>query len=91
MRDFAVRGHKLSLGANVNYVSDRVGETGTSFELPSYTLVKLIAAYDLGKAVRVTATVNNLFDEVYYPSSYAALWVNPGAPRQYDVRVAYRF
>jgi iron complex outermembrane recepter protein len=90
-RDFAIMDHVLKLGVDVNYVSRRLGETGTSFYLPSYSLVKLTASYNLTKSIDVYAEVNNLMDKVYYPSSYAALWVNPGAPREYNVRVAYHF
>ncbi len=91
VRDFSINDHNLSLGADVNYVDRRVGETGTNFYLPSYSLVKLTASYDLTKALRIYAEVNNLLDKVYYPSSYAALWVNPGAPREFNVKVTYRF
>ena len=91
-RDFAVLDHTLKLGADVNYVSRRLGRrTGTTFYLPSYSLVKLTASYNLTKSIDVFAEVSNLMNKVYYPSSYAALWVNPGAPREYNVRVAYHF
>jgi hypothetical protein len=30
-------------------------------------------------------------DKEYYPSSFAALWVAPGAPRQYQIRTTYHF
>jgi iron complex outermembrane receptor protein len=85
-RDFALGERMLSLGGGVNYVDKRLGETGTTFFLPSYTLVKLFGSFDVTQNLKVWAEVNNLFDKVYYPSSYAQLWVNPGAPRTWSVR-----
>jgi iron complex outermembrane recepter protein len=90
-KDFAVGGKRLVLGGGVKYVSERLGETGTSFYLPSYTLLRFFGTYHFTKALSVTAEVNNAADEVYYPASYSALWVVPGAPRQYQLRAAYRF
>jgi iron complex outermembrane receptor protein len=90
-KDFDLGGHALTVGGNVKYVSKRLGETGTSFYLPSYTLVRLFATYDFSKSFSVTGEVSNLTDEVYYPASYSALWVTPGAPRQYQIRASYRF
>jgi iron complex outermembrane receptor protein len=90
-RDFALGERMLSLGGGVNYVDKRLGETGTTFFLPSYTLVKLFGSFDVTQNLKVWAEVNNLFDKVYYPSSYAQLWVNPGAPRTWSVRGQYSF
>ena len=81
----------LTLGAGANYVDKRLGETGTSFYLPSYTLVKLVASYDVTDNLQIWGKVNNLLDKEYYPNSYAQLWVNPGAPRTYSVRGTYKF
>lgn len=90
-RNFQVAGRRLNVGGGVKYVSSRLGETGTNFFLPSYTLLRLFATYDFTKAFSVTAEVNNLTDKEYYPASFAALWVFPGAPRQYQARATYRF
>jgi iron complex outermembrane receptor protein len=84
-------GHNLTLGAGAKYVSSRLGETGTTFFLPSYTLLRLFGTYEITKNFSVTGEVNNLADKVYYPASYAAIWVAPGAPREYQIRAAYRF
>lgn len=91
LKDLDVGGRKLTLGTGVKYVSRRLGETGTSFYLPAYTLVKLLATYEVSSKFSVTGEVNNLFDKVYYPASFAALWVYPGAPRQFQIRTTYRF
>jgi iron complex outermembrane receptor protein len=90
-RDFALGERMLSLGGGVNYVDKRLGETGTTFFLPSYTLVKIFGSFDVTHDLKLWAEVNNLFDKVYYPSSYAQLWVNPGAPRTWSIRGQYSF
>jgi iron complex outermembrane receptor protein len=91
MKDVDLDGHRLSFGGGVKYVSSRLGETGTHFFLPAYTLVRLLANYQITPKFSVSAEVNNLFDKEYYPSSFAALWVAPGAPRQYQLHTTYRF
>lgn len=90
-KDFAIGDNTLMIGAGANYVSSRLGETGvTSFRLPDYTLVKLLASYEIGEHLRLSGEINNLFDEEYYPSSYSRLWVTPGAPRTFMVRIGYK-
>ena len=90
-REFALGERLLSIGGGINYVDKRLGETGTTFFLPSYTLVKLFGSFDVTHNLKLWAEVNNLFDKVYYPSSYAQLWVNPGAPRTWSIRGQYSF
>ena len=90
-KDLDLDGHKLTLGAGAKYVSSRLGETGTTFFLPSYTLLRLFGTYEITRNFSVTGEVNNLTDKVYYPASYAAIWVAPGAPREYQIRATYRF
>ena len=91
MKDLDVAGRKLTLGGGAKYVSRRLGETSVNFYLPAYTLVRLFATYEVTSKFSVTGEVNNLFDKVYYPASFAALWVYPGAPRQFQVRATYKF
>jgi iron complex outermembrane receptor protein len=90
-KDMDLGGRQLTLGIGAKYVSERLGETGTAFYLPEYTLVRLLGSYEIMDKLTLSAEVNNLADEEYYPASYAALWVTPGAPRQYQVRATYEF
>ena len=89
--NFNIGDHKVMLGAGVNYVGRRLGETATTFFLPSYTLVKVMGSFNVTDQIKVSADVNNLFDKKYYASSYAALWVQPGAPRSFTVRATFDF
>lgn len=90
-KDFDIRGRELTFGAGVKYISSRLGETGTDFFLPSYTLAKLLASYEVMENLTLWGEVTNLFDERYYPASYSALWVAAGAPRQFQMRATYEF
>ncbi|MBW8812934.1 MAG: TonB-dependent siderophore receptor [Caulobacterales bacterium] len=81
----------LTVGGDVHYVGKRLGETATTFMLPSYTLVELFASYTPVEHVKVSAEVHNLFDKFYIPASYSQLWMTPGSPRTFTVRVAYTF
>ncbi|WP_230769868.1 MULTISPECIES: TonB-dependent siderophore receptor [unclassified Sphingomonas] len=96
-KDFDIGSSRLTLGAGVNYVGRRLGETGYRFPngdfyyLPGYTLTRLTAAFEPTDRIRVSGEVTNLFDKQYFPSSYSRLWTLPGAPRQFMVRVGYSY
>lgn len=90
-KDIDVRGRQLTFGIGAKYNSERLGETGTQFFLPEYTLVRLLTSYEVMDKLTMSAEVNNLLDEEYWPASYSALWVAPGTPRQYQVRATYEF
>lgn len=90
-KNFPIAGHEAMLGAGVNHVGRRLGETATSFFLPAYTLVRLTGSVELSDGVKLSADVSNLLNERYYASSYAALWVQPGAPRAFNVRATFNF
>ncbi|RVQ69146.1 TonB-dependent siderophore receptor [Croceicoccus ponticola] len=82
---------RATIGGGVNYVSKRLGETGTDFYLPGYTLVRAMASYEPDESVRLSVNVTNVLDETYYPASYHRWWVMPGAPRAITGRVDFFF
>lgn len=82
---------KVNLGAGVNHVSKRLGETGVVFYLPSYTLVRAFASYEPSERVKFSVDVSNLLDKRYYPASYHRYWVAPGAPRAITGKVSFFF
>ena len=82
---------KAMLGAGLQYIDKRLGETATSYFLPSATLVKLVASVDVTDHIRLNGTVDNLFDKKWFANSYAALWTFPGAPRSFRVSATYTF
>ena len=90
-RAFDIGDTKLTVGGGVQHVGTRLGETGTAFELPDYTLVRLFAAWKVIENVEIFADVTNLFDTVYYTNSFAQLWVQPGTPRAASVALRLSF
>jgi len=91
-RDFELGDDRVfTLGGGVNYVGKRLGETGTNFVLPDYTLVKAFAAYAPNATWKLSAEVNNLFNKTYFPASYSRLWILPGTPRTFAVKATYSF
>ncbi|WP_033923451.1 TonB-dependent siderophore receptor [Sphingomonas sp. 37zxx] len=88
---FDVGGRQASIGAAVQYVGDRSGATGTDFRLPSHTLARVFGQVEVIEGVELFGEIRNLFDERWYANSYAALWVQPGAPRTGAVGVRTRF
>lgn len=90
-KGFQLGGRGLELGGSLLYVGERLGETATTFELPSYTTLRLFGSYALTDALEIAAEVNNLADEEYYTNSFSRLWVAPGAPRNATVTLRYRF
>jgi iron complex outermembrane receptor protein len=90
-QELRVAGRPLTLGGGAVFVDDRLGETGTAFELPGYTIARVFASYEINTAVSLRADVDNLFDETYYTNSFARLWVQPGPTRQARVSAVLRF
>lgn len=90
-RDIAIGDRQAHVGAGVQHVSARSGETGTNFTLPAHTLARVFAEAPLTAQVTMFATVNNLFDAHWYANSYTALWVQPGTPRTVTAGVRARF
>lgn len=90
-RRFSLGGRDLNLGGGLLHVSERLGEVGTGFELPGYTVVRAFGSFALTEWAELSVVVNNLFDETYYLNSYSRLWVAPGPPRTASLTLRYRF
>ncbi|NQD94334.1 TonB-dependent siderophore receptor [Pseudomonas sp. CrR25] len=75
------------VGAALNYVGDRSGQTGSDFELPAYSTVDLLAHYQGSDDLRLGLNLNNLFDRKYYERSYNSVWVMPGEPRNLSLNL----
>lgn len=81
----------VRLGGGVLHVSDRLGEVGTTFELPDYTLARVFAEAELTEGVRLRLDIDNLFDTTWYSNSFSQLWVQPGTPRNARVTASFAF
>lgn len=90
-QDFMIGSQSGKVGAGVQHVGSRPGETGTAFKLPSHTLVRLFGHVSVLDGVELFGEVRNLFNTHWYANSYASLWVQPGTPRTASVGVRTRF
>jgi iron complex outermembrane recepter protein len=90
-RDLQFDGRPVTFGGGVIYVSERPGETATNFTLPSYTVWRGFAAYELFPRVNLRAELDNAFNKKYYPNSFSPLWVQPGTPRRARISAEVKF
>ncbi|MBE0365497.1 iron complex outermembrane recepter protein [Pseudoalteromonas ulvae UL12] len=81
----------LTVGVGANYVDERLGQRGSDFYLPAYTVANMFAKYDVTQQFEVKLQVHNLFDRTYFPNSYTQIWVQPGEPRSVDITLSYTF
>ncbi|MTV36549.1 TonB-dependent siderophore receptor [Duganella radicis] len=83
---------KATLGGGLNYVGERNGDVAISstFRLPAYTTARLVSSYSPTPKLRLSLDIDNLFDKVYYPSSYQQTWVAPGEDRRITLKVQYK-
>ena len=81
----------MQCGVGVTYVDDRLGETGVPTSGCRLYADEMTASYAPTEHLKLAVDVDNLLDENYYASSYARLWVAPGASRAYTFRGLYSF
>ena len=86
-----VAGRDARFGGGVLHVGERLGEVGTDFELPDYTLARLFAEAELTQGVRLRFDIDNLFDTEWFSNSFSQLWVQPGTPRNARVTASFAF
>lgn len=83
----------LGAGIGVSYASERLGQVGrraTAASYPDYTLLNAVLYYKV-KDVQLQLNVNNVLNRTYWISGYDNLRNFPGAPRNINTSVTYRF
>ncbi len=71
----------LGLGMGVKYIDDRAGQTAAStYTMQQYTVVDLLAFYQVNEHVRLNLDLKNLFNKEYDEGAFNN-YVYPGAPR----------
>jgi iron complex outermembrane receptor protein len=90
-KHMTVGAREALLGAGVQYVGTRSGQTGSAFMLPAHTLARVFGEIDLTPDTTLFASVSNLFDTHWYANSYAPVWVQPGTPRTATIGLRARF
>ena len=88
---FQVSNLDAQIGGGLLYTDERAGFTGFDFTLPSYTTARLFAEVQASEKFSIRFDVENLFDETFFTNSFADVWVEPGAPRNYRLSVSYAF
>jgi iron complex outermembrane receptor protein len=86
-KDPALKGIGIGLGSNY------VGERSTSsniLKLPAYTVVNGALYYNVDK-FKISANLNNIFNETHWLGGYDYNRLFPGAPRNFMVGVGYSF
>jgi iron complex outermembrane recepter protein len=86
-----IAGREARFGGGVLHVGDRLGEVGTDFTLPDYTLARVFAEAELAEGVRLRLDIDNLFDTEWFSNSFSQLWVQPGTPRNARVTASFAF
>lgn len=81
----------LRLGMGLQHSGRRLGETATTFFLPSHTLVRAFAEWTISDNLEAFVTVNNLLNDIWYANSFATLFLQPGTPREATLGVRIRF
>lgn len=89
---------RLVVGGGVNFISRSYSEgvnpvtaAPFRFEQEAYTLVSLMARYELTEALEVQINAENLLDETYYSQIGFFSQYRYGAPRNATVSLRYRF
>ncbi len=88
----------LVLGGGVNFRSkaysegdNPVTEAPFRFQQNAYTLVNLMARYEINENLQVQANIENLFDKTYYSQIGFYSQYRYGAPRNFTLGATYRF
>lgn len=91
---------RYGIGGGVTHTGRRLGEARTqaqanagtpAFELPEYTVAKLVGYWRVNRTLRLSLDVDNLFDKTYYTNSFQRTWVAVGAPRTVTLGAQLKF
>lgn len=85
---------ELTIGGGINWQSETYAQGSTArVEQDAYTLVNLMARYDINDSMDLQLNVNNLFDEKYYSYVSAGFYNNYryGTPQNASLSFSYKF
>ena len=82
---------QFGLGLGATHQGDALTGNGSTTFLPSFTRFDAAAYYDVNEDMRVQVNVENLTDELYFPSSHSTHQVTVGAPLHARFTVSGRF
>ncbi|MEM6557418.1 MAG: TonB-dependent receptor, partial [Pseudomonadota bacterium] len=88
---------KLGFGLGATYQDESfitdfdIGDTDPHPTLPSYTRFDAAAYYDISDDLRIQLNVENLTDELYFPTSHSTHQATVGAPLNAKITLSGRF
>ena len=91
---------RFGLGGGLTHTGKRLGEARTqaqsaagaqAFDLPAYTLAKIVAYWRASSRLRFSLDIDNVFDKTYYTNSFQRTWVAPGLPRAITLGMQAKF
>ena len=91
---------RYGVGGGITHTGRRLGEARTqaqanagtaAFELPEYTIAKIVAYWKINRTLRLSLDINNVFDKTYYTNSFQRTWVALGQPRTITVGAQLKF
>jgi tonB-dependent siderophore receptor len=83
----------LGFGAGYNFVTERYGQVGRRANTtiyPGYGLVNAVLYYKINQ-IQFQANLNNILNKTHWVGGYDKLRSFPGAPRNINVTVSYKF
>lgn len=83
----------LGFGVGYNFVTERFGQVGRRANTtiyPGYGLVNAVLYYKI-RQIQLQANLNNILNKTHWVGGYDKLRSFPGAPRNVNVTVTYKF
>lgn len=82
---------KFGIGLGATYQGDALTSDGSATFLPAFTRIDAAAYYDVNDDVRVQINVENLTDELYFPTSHSTHQATVGAPLHARFTISGKF
>ncbi len=82
---------QFGIGAGVTAQDDSFADNGNNVTLPAYARVDLAAFYDVSENLRLQVNVENLFDELYFPTAHSANELTVAPPLNARFTITGRF
>lgn len=82
----------LGVGLGIQYQGDKVPWFSRAFMVPAFTVIDVAAYYTPAKSkVQIALNVNNVLNKIYWLGAQNYLRLFPGAPRNSNLTITYKF
>lgn len=79
---------RISVAAGLAHASDQFASISNAVVLPSYTRVDIAAFVKLSERFKAQVNVDNLLDDLYFPTAHNDNNITPGAPRTFRASIS---